>query len=197
MVAQFNTLLLSQRDVTIDPATHTEPLFRQLFLDYFEGLYAYAFTLVKNNDDAKDVVQKAYIKLWEKRTSLALPSSARPYLFTSVYHLSLNRIRDKKRREGAYQSDVPAAPETFISTVEQKEVRLRIDAAISALPPQCREVFMKSRMEGKRYSEIARELQLSVKTVEGHMGKALKVLRENLSDLKGPYAILFLLLFLN
>jgi len=66
---------------------------------------------------------------------------------------------------------------------EEREIRNRIYQAIETLPPRCKEVFCKSRLEGKKYSEIASELSISVKTVEVQMGKALKILREILADI--------------
>jgi RNA polymerase sigma-70 factor (ECF subfamily) len=78
------------------------------------------------------------------------------------------------------------APPIFtdkINTAEEREIKARINQAIDALPPRCKEVFCKSRLEGKKYAEIAADLGIAVKTVEVQMGKALKILREQLADL--------------
>jgi len=165
------------------PVTTVEEVYQRCFYEYFEKLYAYAFTIVKDNAEAKDIVQAAYIKLWEKRTEVNLLVSARSYLYTAVYHLALNTVRNRKIREGHHLHLVPKIQLEKISSAEEKEIRLRIEQVISELPPRCREVFLKSRFEGKRYAEIASDLAISVKTVEVQMGKALKFLREKLADL--------------
>ena len=165
-----------------------EDVYKQYFGEYFDKLYAYAFTIVRSNSDAKDIVQTAFIKLWEKRNELRVTDAVRSYLYTTVYHLALNTVRDRKTR-AAKMEQIEAGTEVNEFPSEQKEVLARIRQAVEALPPRCREVFCKSRMDGKKYAEIATELDISVKTVEAQMGKALKFLREQLSDL---YLLLFL-----
>jgi RNA polymerase sigma-70 factor (ECF subfamily) len=160
-----------------------EEFFRQCFHEYFDKLYSYAFTMVKNNAEAKDIVQTAYIKLWEKRNEVNLAVSARAYLYTTVYHLSLNTIRNRKIREGHHKQMMHAVSAGHTNSAEEKETGTRITNLVNDLPPRCKEVFCKNRYEGKKYKEIADELGISIKTVEVQMGKALKFLRENLSDL--------------
>ncbi|MBC7829753.1 MAG: RNA polymerase sigma-70 factor [Chitinophagaceae bacterium] len=160
-----------------------EDFYKQCFQDYFEKLYDYAFSIVKDNAEAKDIVQYAFIKLWEKRKEVNLLSSARPYLYTSVHRLSLNTVRNRKTREGHHQYLINRETTDSLHISEQKEVKERILLAIDRLPARCKEVFCKSRLEGKKYAEIADEMDISVKTVEGQMGKALKILRLQLADL--------------
>ena len=174
-----------------EPST-VEEIFRQCFDDYFNKLYAYAFTIVKNNAEAKDIVQAAFVKLWEKRDEVNLAVAGKAFLYTSVYHLSLNSVRNRKIREGHHQIISKNHSVTSSYTAEEKETRLRINMAIDALPLRCKEVFCKSRFEGKKYAEIAKELGISIKTVEVQIGKALKLLRENLAYL-GLLALLNLL----
>lgn len=163
--------------------TKVEDHYKQCFHAYFEKLFDYAFTIVKDNGEAKDIVQSAFIKLWEKRAAINFPASARSYLYTTVYHLSLNTVRNRKIRESHHQYVMPTSAAGSINTAEEKEIRARIQQAIDTLPPRCREVFCKSRLEGKKYATIATEMEISVKTVEVQMGKALKALREQLADL--------------
>ncbi|MBO9562274.1 MAG: RNA polymerase sigma-70 factor [Niastella sp.] len=170
-----------------------ENLYKQCFHEYFEKLFGYAFTIVKDNAEARDIVQSAFVKLWEKRGEINFPGAARAYLYTTVYHLALNTIRDRKIRERHYPDMAPVAHVNSIDTAQEKEIKARIQQAIDALPPRCREVFCKSRLEGKKYSTIAAEMDISVKTVEVHMGKALKLLREQLADLASIW-IIFLFL---
>jgi RNA polymerase sigma-70 factor, ECF subfamily len=168
-----------------------EELFRQFFDAYFERLFLYAYTLVRDRVEAKDVVQASYIKLWEKRSSVDFTRSAKAFLYTSVYHLSLNVNRNKKNQQRHQPNLAGKESESTVYSPEQKETLQRIRKAIDELPPRCKEVFLKSRMEGKKYADIAEELQVSEKTVEAQMGKALKYLRQQLQDL---IVLLFILL---
>ena len=172
--------------------THTvEELYKQSFDRYFDRLYHYAYTIVKEKGEAKDIVQAAFIKLWEKRNDVNMNTSVKSYLYTSVYNLSLNTIRNRKTREEHHQQMKSPGSTIGLNTAEQKEMRMQINKAIEGLPERCREVFYKSRFEEKKYAEIAAELNISVKTVEGQVGKALKILREVLSDLATIWIIYF------
>ena len=104
MMLAFQTDLVITRSFEHKLITLTvEELYKQSFDKYFDSLYHYAFIIVKENDAPKDIVQAAFIKLWEKRNEVNIKTSAKAYLYTSVYHLSLNTIRNRKTREGHHQ----------------------------------------------------------------------------------------------
>ena len=173
--------------------TRLEESYKHCFDQYFERLYAYAFTIVKDSAEAKDIVQSAYVKLWEKRNEVNWPTSVQSYLYTTVYRLSLNIVRNRKIRNAHHQKIVPMQQSEMRNSAEQKESSERIQKAIDELPPRCKEVFYKSRMEGKTYADIAMELDISVKTVEVQIGKALKFLRERLADMIIVFLILIII----
>jgi len=150
------------------------------FQMYFEGLYRYAFTILKNNDDAKDAVQSVFVKIWEKRAIIDEQQSVQSYLYTSVYNYCLNIKRKEKVRKEYVQNN-QLTPQTNSDQLVTRENIKTITDALESLPPQCRLIFFKSRFEKKKYAEIAEELNLSVKTIEAQIGKALKILREKLS----------------
>lgn len=158
------------------------------FQTHFEGLYRYAFTLLKNNDDAKDAVQTVFVNLWQKRLTIDEQQSIQAYLYTSVYNYCLNIKRNEKVRT-AYLQNNQATQQVFNDELVSKENINRIREALESLPPQCKLIFMKSRFEQKKYADIAREMNLSVKTVEVQIGKALRILRNKLSEV----LILFIL----
>jgi RNA polymerase sigma-70 factor, ECF subfamily len=160
------------------------------FQQYFEGLYRYAFTLLKNNDDAKDAVQTVFVKLWEKRATVDEQQSVQSYLYTSVYHYCLNVKRNEKVRKAHIQNN-HTTQHIFNDVLVSRENMKLITDALEDLPPQCKLIFFKSRFEKKKYAEIAQEMDLSVKTVEAQIGKALKILREKLSEV-----LVLLVLFL-
>lgn len=148
---------------------------------YFEGLYRYAFSLLKDNDDAKDAVQAVFVKLWEKRKTIDEQQSVQSYLYTSVYHYCLNVKRNEKVRRAHIQNNHATQP-AFNDVLVSRENMKQITDALESLPPQCKLVFFKSRFDKMKYAEIAQEMNLSVKTVEAQMGKALKILRKKLSE---------------
>lgn len=151
-----------------------------LFKDYYEALHRYAFSILKDEDDAKDILQIVFINIWERRETLQITSSTKAYLYRSVYNESLNYIKKEgvrlKHQEGASVLQESTQP----TTDAQEDIimwKQKVDSVLDQMPPQCRTVFVKSRTENKKYLEIADELGISVKTVEAHMSKALKIIR--------------------
>ena len=169
-----------------------DELYKQLFYQYFHSLCSYAHTIVKDTDAAKDVVQTAYIKLWDKRKEVNINESAKSYLYTTVYRLSLNVLRNQESRKGHHEEIKKTTTHYQSNSLEDMEVQKRILAAIELLPDRCKEIFYKTKFEGKKYLEVSEELGISVKTVEVQMGKALKFLRGKLSDLSICIIIHFL-----
>lgn len=184
---------LTDRLIQFKPVRHTvDDIYKQLFYQHFQNLCNYAFTIVKDTIEVKDIVQTAYVKLWEKRLEVNFTDSAKSYLYTSVHRLSLNALRNRETKRAHHIKILNVHINHPPNFLETKEVQIRIQATIDQLPERCKEVFCKSRFEGKKYVEISKEMEISVKTVEVQMGKALKFLREHLSDL----AIWFIFYFL-
>ena len=166
--------------------------FERLFRDFFPPLMAFARKILVDEDDAREVVHQVFINLWEKRNELDLSTSLKSYLFTSVHNRSLNVIRDRKKFASGEVPDV--AGEWDVSAqIESMELEEKIREVIDSLPDKCREIFELNRFEGLKYGEIARQLDISVKTVENQISKALKILREQL----GKYLTLLLWLLLH
>lgn len=153
--------------------------FERLFREYFPPLMVFARKILVDEDDAREVVHQVFITIWEKRQEIDLSQSLKSYLFTSVHNRSLNVIRDRKKFSSAELPDV-AGEWDVSSTIESMELEEKIMEVIGSLPEKCREIFEMNRFEGLKYSEIAGKLNISVKTVENQMSKALKILREKL-----------------
>lgn len=153
--------------------------FEQLFKTHFQFLCNFANQYVEDLDVAQDLTQKVFIRLWEKREELDPNLSIKAYLFTSVKNRCLNYLRDQKK----YRSKVldldcadieMGVEEDYFA---EKELKEKIEAALKSLPEKCRQVFEMSRYQQLKYKEIAEELDISQKTVEAHMSKAMKILR--------------------
>ena len=152
-----------------------------LFLAHYEALHRYAFSILKDTDEAGDMVQSVFLKLLEKQDNLNIETSAKAYLFRSVYHQCINHIKKEAAKEKHYSglaTEGYAELEQVSPGEHEEALKQRIDKVLDQLPPQCRTVFIKSRAEQKKYVEIAVELNISVKTVEAHMSKALKLIRQ-------------------
>jgi RNA polymerase sigma-70 factor (ECF subfamily) len=165
-------------------------MFENVFKYHFKALHAYAYTIVKDSDEAEEIVQNVFFKIWKKKDMLQI-GSITAYLYKAVYYESLNTLKHAK--VSAIHRAHLARTHTNIATdtAAQKELQQKIDIALSQLPEQCRTVFQLSRFESLRYKDIAGRLGISVKTVENHMSKALRLLRQKLAEYL-PAIILFI-----
>lgn len=155
--------------------------FRQSFYTYYRDLHRYAYTLLRDNDEARDVVQDVFLNAWKKDKQLSPAAMTKQYLYRAVFNTCMNRVRREKVKL-RYLQQRPVEDLTTSLSVIEKELAAKIEQAIARLPAQCRVVFLKSRNEEKRYSEIASDLDISVKTVEAQIAKALRILREELAE---------------
>lgn len=180
---------------TIAPTVDSSIVFEQVFKEHFKSLHAYACSILKDEDSAEEVVQNVFYKLWEKKERINTLDSIPAYLYRSVYNESLNMIKHNKVRS-EYQAHAGYRTDNSDNTADQtnlKELEVRLTKAMNELPEQCRTIFQMSRFEELKYREIADKLNLSVKTIENQMGKALKLMRQKLSD----YLIVLMIFLLN
>ncbi|MEM6735019.1 MAG: RNA polymerase sigma-70 factor [Bacteroidota bacterium] len=162
--------------------------FELVFNHYFGIMVLYAARFMDTKVEAEEIVQDVFVKFWEKCSSLSPDSSIKSYLYRSVHNSCLNAIKHEKVRDGYKQHIIQFLESSYLEDHELNDpdaIRKRIHNEVDRLPPRCSEIFKLSRFEGLKYQEIADHLGISVKTVEVQMGKALKLLRETLQDLKG------------
>lgn len=177
--------LLSQRD---------EKAFEQVFKQHYRPLHAYAFTLLKDDAAAEEMVQNVFCKLWERTEGLNINGPLSAYLYRAVHNESLNYLKHQKvRSEHSLRVSyhMNNRGESATRTIRVKELEEKFRAALNELPEGCRTVFQLSRFEELKYSQIAEVLGISIKTVENQMGKALKLLRTRLAEFL-TLAVLFL-----
>jgi RNA polymerase sigma-70 factor (ECF subfamily) len=162
-----------------------ETAFEQVFKANFKSLHAYALSMLKDEATAEEMVQNVFYKLWERTDTISIPGSLRAYLYRAVHNESLNYLKHRKVRSQhqLYVSHrMNEHTDTASKKVQLKELEKKLAEALNELPEQCRTIFQLSRFEELRYREIADRLNISVKTVENQMGKALKLLRLKLVD---------------
>ena len=164
-----------------------------LFRKYNVRLCVFANKFLNDPEEAQEIVQDMFVKIWEGRDEIDPEDSLKSYVFKIVQNLSLNKLR-RKKVESRYieiyklvyiEHQEFSAHESLLA----RELEEHIVHSIGKLPSGCRKVFELSRIEGLKYREIADNLHISVKTVEVQMSKALRSLRIELSD----YLTLFLI----
>lgn len=164
--------------------------FKTLFKDYYKPLCHLSMHYLEDIDESKGVVQDAFIKLWEIRNDLNPDSNIKNFLFTLVKNSCLNILKRKqillKHHEKIKWLEMHYQYESLNRMgdeyLEFNELKIKIESAIRHLPESCRKVFEMSRFEELKNREIAEKLDVSQKTVEAHLTKALKILRNELKD---------------
>ena len=158
--------------------------FESLFNAYCQRLINFSRRYVQEKEIAENIVQDLFVNLWINRKKLDHTKSIKSYLFTAVKnnsykylrHLNVERSYSLLKSEEGVEHNPQSSIEVFEKNEEVKQV-------IEKLPDKCREIFVMSKFDNLKYSEIANILGISIKTVETQMGRALKKLRENLKHL--------------
>ncbi len=180
-------LFLTQRLISGDPKAY------DLIMDsHYQNLCAYAQSLCHDHAMAEDIVQNVFVKIWVKRKKINPNLSIKSYLYKSVYNEFINQYRKNKPvifLEKKYFEAID-----LVSDIEPKELENLIkimNAEIDNLPSKCKEIFLMNKKEGLTHTEISEYLNISIKTVEGHITRAFKILTEKLGT--KMKAVLFLL----
>ncbi len=169
--------------------TEIRKIYRHLFETYNQRLCNHARRILANEDEAADVVEDVFFELWQNRARIDFSGNLPGYLYQATSTRALNALRNKGTspvRIDLLESIDAVRIEHLITTdsntqpIEQSELRRQIDAAIAELPEKCREVFKLSYIHGLRNRDIADAMDISVRTVDAHMYKALHFLREKL-----------------
>jgi len=167
--------------------------FEMLFKTHYNPLCRFALSFLSDPDAAEETVQAVFIGFWEKRENIQVDTSLKAYLYRSVRNAALNEIKRLKVRQ-LHANAILAEGEPLSHAPDQyaikEELEIKIQEALQALPEQCRLIFKMSRFEDLKYQEIADQLNLSIKTVENQMGKALKIMRVQLKEYLPLIAVL-------
>lgn len=155
--------------------------FRYLFETYYNALCNYACLSMGMGQDAEDVVMEVFEHIWDKRESLGTIESPKSYLFKSVHHKAIEKMRLKKLETVPLEADKIVVPDYKDEISDNYLLKERIFQCIGQLPAQCRIIFVKSKIEGMSHKEIALELQISAKTIENQITKAFKLIKSQLN----------------
>jgi RNA polymerase sigma-70 factor (ECF subfamily) len=187
-----------QESTPYNDLRHDEAAFEAFVKQHYRHLCVYCkFTFGYDMDTAEDVANTSFIKLWEVRHTLTDDVSPKSYLYKIAYNTSLNILKHEKVKQQHAQELLKTTSESIeqsnFDSVDLKQLREDIRAAVAELPEQMRRIFEMSKFEGLKYAEIAAQLNISPKTVKTHMSRALLKLREKLS---AYYFVCFILLIL-
>lgn len=176
---------LTEQDLLTALAEGDITAFEMYFKTLYQPLCNYAYTFLQDKEEAEEIVQTTFLSFWEKRGGLAIKTSTKSYFYAMVRNACLNVIKHEKIKQKYIGEELALTNpgiDSVAETISSGELETKIHTAIASLPEQCRLVFKLSRFEELKYQEIADQLKISVKTVENHMGKALKIMREQLKD---------------
>lgn len=157
---------------------------KELFEAHYPAVCAAIHRIVGERGVTEDLAQQVFIRFWEKRFQIQIDTSPGAYLHRMAVNESLAWLRAKKNQqpeEITFATPLPTQLDGEVILLHN-ELNEQIHKVIDALPPRCRTVFQLSRFEERSYQEIADQMGISIKTVEHQMGKALRVLREQLKD---------------
>ncbi|SEM91159.1 RNA polymerase sigma-70 factor, ECF subfamily [bacterium A37T11] len=158
----------------------------QLFLKYYNALCLHAYFLLKNEEEARELVQLFFVDLWEKKKFFLLEGSVKNYFYQSIKNRCMNHMRDeaRKRRKQLEWEQHFSEYEDDLETSPSEDLFLLIDKAVEQLPIQRREALRLVYLQNKKYQEAAKIMGISVNSLKTHLKLGLKNLREGLNITK-------------
>ena len=160
--------------------------FDKIYEKYSKRLYLFVFGIIKSKKDAEDIIQEVFIKIWDRRERINEHLSFQSFLFTIAHNITISLIRKKIQDTNftSYIKSIQKSAELSSASgqLEYTELKQQLENTINSLPERQKQVYSLCKDEELSYKEIAIKLGISVNTVENHMGKALKFVRENMSS---------------
>ena len=158
--------------------TNDQAAYKELFVLLHSRLKQFAYSILKSQEEAEELVSDLFIKVWQKRDQLTTIESPLLYFYTTAKNLAYNRLNKQKRQQNLHPEEwlvhlnsIYFDPEQLMMT---EEMMRQIRQAVNSLPPRCRIIFKLVKEDGLKYKEVAELLQLSVKTIEAQMAIALR-----------------------
>jgi len=173
----------------------SQTAFAELFNRYKKKLYYFALSYLNDSAEAEEVVQSVFVRLWENRSTLDETMSIKNFIYKSTVNACYNFLKKKAVRNRYLENELVAFNEAENRSYDEifyKDLKRQIDNIISSLPSQQQQIFQLSRFEGLSHADIADKLNLSIRTVENQIYRALKVIKDNL---KVEYFFWFCFLF--
>ena len=182
---------IDQKNLVEKIRNDDETAFKVVFNEYYSKLYYFTLEFIPEKETAENIVQDTFFTFWKKRYTLNRDTNLTAFLFTITKNNCLYRLRGLRYQKklinnsidiGELELNIDSLKSFDTSDLAFNEIQSIIRLTLEELPPQCRKVFELSRFHDKKNKEIAEELNISIKTVEGHISKGLKVFKEALKD---------------
>lgn len=161
-------------------------VFKSLFQKHYPRLCHIAYGYVLNQDDSEDIVQELFINVWDKGKDTLPEKEFAAYMTTAIKNCCISFLRKK---QGSFVSidNLPTATidtpdEIYDEADEARSPDNLLQVALASLPPKCKEVFLLAKLKGMKYREIAEKLNLSEKTIENQMTRAIRLLRTYVAE---------------
>ena len=156
--------------------------YNQLFRCYYQPLCQYVYTLLADKEDAEDVVQELFLKLWKDRSKIVITESTSSYLYRMAKNMSLNFRRSRITMESLNENPDLVSLSYEETSLETDEFRIALIDCMNRLPKRSKEVLMASRVQGLKQQEIADTFSISVKTIKNMLWISLRKLKECLDE---------------
>ena len=160
--------------------------FDAIYNKYCRKLHGFVMMYLKQEEDAKEIVQEVFIKVWNARQKIDVYASFESFLFTIAYNSTMSllrkRITETKSRDYLKSLQQTEVAESAIDELQYQELKAQLQTLLNQLTPRQKEIFSLSRDEGLSHSEIAKKLNLSESTVNNHLVTTLKFLKKHLSN---------------
>ena len=158
--------------------------FKALYNVYYDRLFNFINSYTNSRELTQDIVQETFLKLWNTREKIEIEKSLGGYLYTIAYNTFINTHRKAQRNLKTLDALAYKKMNELIEEDSEKRSKKiqKVKEAIEKLPPKCKKIFLLSKYQGYSYSEIAEQLNISVKTVEAQMGNAFSRIRNEYKD---------------
>jgi RNA polymerase sigma-70 factor (family 1) len=149
--------------------------FESYYKMHYKSFFVMACRYLKNTEQAEEIVNDVFMKIWEDGNKISIDSSLKSYIYRAIINRSLNEIQKNKKDLNLAIDLYNTQEESYeLREIEENELKIKLFKAIDLLPEQCRKVFQLSRFEELKQQEIADKLGISIKTVKNHITHALK-----------------------
>ena len=163
----------------------TNEILKKLYHEHQPSLVNFASYLIGSKEDALEIVNDVFVSLWKNKSSYAKIKVVKSYLFSAVKNRCFNHLKKKKLEVTHMWPENAKSTFSADALLQAEEHTNRLNYLMNELPPKCRQVFIMSRIDELSYAEIAALLDLSIKTIENQMGKALKIIRKKMKENRG------------
>jgi RNA polymerase sigma-70 factor (ECF subfamily) len=158
--------------------------FDEMYLLYSKRLFHFALSVLKSSDDAEEVVQNTFFKIWEKRETMDPAQNLKSFIFTIAYRVTVDLLRERLKVK-KYRTNILEKASTnyrIEDSIEYADLLERINQIVKDLPPRKKEIYLLSRVNQLSYNEIAEKLNITVKTVENGINYSMNFIKKRLGE---------------